>query len=248
MAVRDWVKTMPSRTHSTLNGHLEVTKTKEQIHRLFLLLANTKLASYIPCGFRDYSIILWYSKNFPVRPTQPCILEYTMSVNHGLLKEDGVFWSHVDTHRVIASNDLLHHSNAYYCRQAACWVWLSYLALILYYVHIAYYLHLKAHVLNNQSLRYQHLCKIIPYYVLGYLTLVSRMMVYWTQILPIHCKNKAANNHCDRSRTCERTEYVMFKHSSIVYVVDNNFNWDEDWKCLVGGRSNPYRPLTSIDM
>ena len=50
MAAGDGVKTIASRTHSTLGGHPEVNK--DEIHRFFPLLAHTKFASHILCA--DY--------------------------------------------------------------------------------------------------------------------------------------------------------------------------------------------------
>ena len=73
-------------------------------------------------------VLLYYlnRKNFPCSyDTWSHLLEYTMPTNHSLLEEDGVFWFYVNTHQVNASNDLLHHSAAYYSRQTACRVWLS---------------------------------------------------------------------------------------------------------------------------
>ena len=94
MALQDWVKTMvPRRTHSTLDGHPNV---KEELHRCFPLLANTKPQTI---SFAAYNWTTRPSKISPAQRVEPCISTwvYNMAVSHSLFEEDGAFWFYIDT-------------------------------------------------------------------------------------------------------------------------------------------------------
>ena len=86
---------MSSENHGIKNSSTSMVilkSTKEEIHRLFLLLKNTKLASHILRALRATVLPNNYSKKNS-RTTREALhlLEYTMAANHGLFEEDGVF-------------------------------------------------------------------------------------------------------------------------------------------------------------
>ena len=63
---------------------------KEELHSIFLLLANTK--SQATSFAASYNWTTRLSKISPVQRVEPAyLLEYTMAVSHGLFEEDGAF-------------------------------------------------------------------------------------------------------------------------------------------------------------
>ena len=67
MAARDQVKTMATRTLSTVDAH---PKFKEELHTCFLLLANTKLQA---TSYVAYNWTARPSKISPAQCIEPCI-------------------------------------------------------------------------------------------------------------------------------------------------------------------------------
>ena len=89
MVVRDQVKTMASRTHSTLESHPEVNQRRDTQ----ALPASGKHKACKPHPLQLTRLLQYYIKKFFLYDAHKALhlLEYTMAVNHSLLEEDGIF-------------------------------------------------------------------------------------------------------------------------------------------------------------